>query len=94
MIIVELRTPRVGEDGYDVATTIRVVDGQADVSGDEQLVTDLVEVHGPQGRVSFSDDPEVWARYLHTAYRTPYLVPVTILDTETGEGLDLDAGDQ
>lgn len=82
MITVDLRVPRTGEEGYDVAATITVMDGVVDIAGDRSvLATDDVRVHTPNGLVSFAEDPETWCRYLHTAYRTPYLVPVVILDT-------------
>lgn len=84
MIEVEFRRPRPG-GGYDTAATLRVNDdGTHTQSGEQDLIlTDvtILDRSLPGGKLRFEDDPEGWARNARKAFRSGYLVPVTVVDT-------------
>jgi hypothetical protein len=82
MIAVDLRIP-TDSRAYETAASIRVRDGHAEFTGRRELFDTTITVFDAQARerVSFADDPERWARNLHTAYRTGQLVPVITADS-------------
>lgn len=82
MIAVDLRIPTDGR-AYETVASIQVQDGHAEFTGRRELfVTDVAVFDEPTGtRVRYEDDPERWARNLHTAYRTGQIVPVVTADT-------------
>lgn len=84
MIAVDLQVPAAAAArAYDTVATIHVQDGRATFTGRRDLfATDVAVFDERTGtRVRFDDDPEAWARNLHTAYRTAQLVPVITEDT-------------
>ena len=86
MITVELQVPEEQTAGYRTAATLQVHDDRTwTVSGDKHLVDPQLRVLDPvQGEfVTLEQDPARWARYLGTALRTAYLVPVVTEDTDT-----------
>ena len=84
MIEVQLHRPSKTELGHEPVATLRVEDDNTwTMSGQRQLFfTDMTVLEASTGRrISFEDDPQGWARNLHTALRTGYLVPVVVEDT-------------
>lgn len=85
MITVELRRIPEGHNDYTTVATLTVNDdGAVTIDDPEQyLPVDMhVLVKGADGprRVTFDEDPDLWARNLHRALRTGYLVPVIVHD--------------
>lgn len=83
MIAVDLRVPLTGH-GYETVATMQVQDGHAEFAGRGELfVTDVAAFDERANvRVRYEDDPERWARNLHTVYRTGQLVPVITADSD------------
>lgn len=87
MIEIELRKPTSGAPGMSAVAWLRVDDdGTYSMRGQSELFDRTIPIRDrstPSGQLFFDDDPEEWARKLRKAYRTPYLVPVTVTDTKT-----------
>jgi hypothetical protein len=86
MITVELQcVPEGGHDYQPVATLTVAGDGTYQLSDPEnyfptQLHVLVPDESGELRPVDFGDDPQTWARNLHTLLRGGYLVPVVTHD--------------
>ncbi len=86
MINVELQRVPDGEQEYRTVASLTVADnGTYQLKDPDQLFPIslhvlVVDEVGKLRRVTFEEDPQTWARHLHTLLRGGYLVPVVTHD--------------
>jgi hypothetical protein len=89
MVAVELRRVPEGARDYVTVARMEIVDGgtyRLD-DPDQYFPLDLPvrvrdDVTGEVRRVQLDEDPETWARNLHTVLRTGYLAPVVVEEAD------------
>lgn len=91
MIDVELRAVPQGKDDYEAVARLSVREDGTHEAWDPRGVIPfdlhaLVVTKDGLRKITFEDDPALWARNLGTILRTGYLVPVVVRDDEPTHG--------